>query len=143
MVGEIAPDFTLKDQDGNEFNLYKELTSKIMLVFYPKDDSPVCTKQLNNYQQNLGKFNNAGIKIIGINIDSENSHKYFGNKCKLDFPLLVDTGKSVSKKFDALNFVGINKRKIVIIDTDKRIIFEKVNFPFNFIRSEEILNPLN
>ena len=143
MVGEIAPDFTLKDQDGNEFNLYKELTSKIMLVFYPKDDSPVCTKQLNNYQQNLWKFNNAGIKIIGINIDSENSHKYFGNKCKLDFPLLVDTGKSVSKKFDALNFVGINKRKIVIIDTDKRIIFEKVNFPFNFIRSEEILNPLN
>ncbi len=143
MIGDIAPDFTLKDQDGKEFNLYKELTSKIMLVFYPKDNTPVCTNQLNDYQQNLDKFQNAGIKIIGINIASENSHKYFSDKCKLDFPLLTDTGKTVSKNFDALNFTGINKRKIVIINTDKKIIFEKVNFSFNFIKSSDILNHLN
>ena len=142
MVGEVAPDFTLKDQDGKEFNLYKELTSKVMLVFYPKDDSPVCTRQLNDYQENFENFHLAGIKIFGINIESENSHKHFSDKCKIGFPLLADLQKTVSQKYDALNLLGLNKRKIVIVNTDKKIIFEKVNFPFNFLRSEEILKLL-
>ncbi len=143
MIGDTAPDFTLKDQHGKEFHLYGELVKKIMLVFYPKDDSLVCTRQLKEYHENSKKFSDAGIKIIGINIGTIHSHKQFSEKCKLDFPLLIDSGKIVSKKYHALNFMRINKRKIIIINTDKKIVFEKVNFSLNYIGSEEILNLLN
>ena len=80
MVGEVAKNFSLKDQDGNTFNLYKNLDESILLVFYPKDDSPVCTKQLSNYQIEHQLLKKSGIKVVGINTNSEKSHKSFCNK---------------------------------------------------------------
>ena len=90
MVGAIAENFILNDQDGNTFNLYENLDEPILLVFYPKDDSPVCTKQLNNYQEQLQLLKNAGLKLVAINTDSESSHKSFCSKLSLHFPLLAD-----------------------------------------------------
>jgi thioredoxin-dependent peroxiredoxin len=142
MIGNVAPDFLLKDQNGRKFHLYEELNKIVVLVFYPKDDSPVCTMQLVDYQKNLESFSKAGINVVGINTESEDSHRRFRDKCSLGFPLLSDPEKKVSKDYDALNILGINKRKIVVIDTDKNIVFEKVNFPFNFISSVEILDQL-
>lgn len=139
----LAPDFTLVDQDGNSFNLYDNLTQPIMIVFYPKDDSPVCTKQLCSYNNNYSKFSEAGLKIVGINIEDENSHKNFAGKFGLRFPLLSDKDKSVSKAYDALNIAGFNKRKIVIISTDKKIVYEHSNFPAFYEKSNAILNLLS
>jgi len=67
MVGDIAKNFSLKDQNGNVFELYNNLNKRILLVFYPKDDSPVCTLQLSNYKQYLNEFEQSNIKIVGIN----------------------------------------------------------------------------
>jgi len=142
MTGETAPDFELIDQDGKAFLLYNELekNKKVMLVFYPKDNTPVCTKQLSEYQRNIEKFNKAGIKITAINIENKESHKNFTLKCNLNFQMLTDPGGRVSIQYHALNWFGINKRKIVIINNERRIEFEKTNFPFSYIKSDKIID---
>ena len=139
MVGEVAENFSLKDQDGNTFNLYENLDKKILLVFYPKDDSPVCSKQLRNYNAEHQLLEMAGIKVVGINIDSERSHKRFCDKFKFTFPLLADKTKSVSRQFNALNIFGVNKRKIVIINRNKTIEFEKSVLPSKYLSAPKII----
>ena len=125
MVGDIAPDFTLKDQNGNLFRLYDSLNRKTLLIFYPKDYTPVCTNQLTDYQINKKVFDDLGINLIGINTGSVESHNSFTKSCNLGFPVLSDPLKKVSSKYKALNFFGGNKRKLVLIGTDKKIVFEK------------------
>ena len=139
MVGAIAENFSLEDQEGNTFNLYKNLDENILLVFYPKDDSPVCTKQLSNYQKEHQLLKKSGIKVVGINTNSEKSHKSFCNKLSLEFPLLADKTKSVSRQFNALNIFGVNKRKIVLINRNKTIEFEKTVLPNRYVSASKIL----
>jgi len=67
VVGDIAKNFSLKDQYGNKFELYKNLDKRILLVFYPKDDSRVCSLQLSNYQKYLNEFEKNNINVVGIN----------------------------------------------------------------------------
>ena len=138
MVGEIAEDFTLKDQYGNIFYLYENLDENILLVFYPKDDSPVCSMQLSNYQKEHQLLKKSGIKVIGINTNSEKSHKSFCDKLSLQFPLLSDKTKNVSKQFNALNIFGINKRKLVLINRNKKIEFEKTVLPNRYLSASKI-----
>ncbi len=140
MVGDIAKNFSLKDQYGNEFELYKNLDKKILLVFYPRDDSPVCTMQLTNYKQYLTEFEKNNIKVVGINTAASDSHFSFCNKMGLEFPVLSDISKQISKNYKALNLLGINKRKLVLIDTNRRIVFEKVILPFYYLKAGQILN---
>lgn len=133
MVGETAGNFKLKDQNGQEFELYKNLDKNILLIFYPKDNSRVCTRQLYNYQQNIKLFAEKNIRIIGINIDDIKSHKNFCDKIGIEFPVLVDEDKRISKLFGALNLLGSNKRKLILIRADKKILYEEnvsyLNFP--------------
>jgi len=139
MVGAIAENFILNDQNGKTFNLYENLDEPILLVFYPKDDSPVCTKQLNNYQEQLQLLKNAGWKLVAINTGSESSHKSFCSKLTLKFPILADTTKSVSRQFKALNIFKINKRKLVLINRNKRIEFEKSVLQNMYVSASKIL----
>ena len=143
MVGDYVENFVLEDEDGNKFNLYDNLEkNKVLLVFYPKDKSLVCTLQLKGYNKNEEAFRNNGIKIIGINAEDNASHKSFCNSAKLDFPLLADEDKVVSKRFDALNLIGINKRKLVLINQDKKIVFEKATFSIYYLNSNQIFKML-
>ena len=139
MVGEVAENFSLNDQDGKTFNLYQNLDGSVLLVFYPKDDSPVCTKQLSNYQKEHQLLKKSGIIVIGINTNSEKSHKSFCNKLSLQFPLLSDKTKNVSKQFNALNIFGINKRKLVLINRNKKIEFEKTVLPNRYLPASIII----
>jgi peroxiredoxin len=138
-VGNIAPNFILKDERGNDFELYANLDKQVLLVFYPKDDTLVCSAQLQNYNDDLSDFNKRGIKIIGISTDSVESHFLFCNKLKLNFILLADVDKKVSKAFDAINFLGSSKRLLVLIDTDKKVIWIDSTLSITFIKSAEIL----
>ena len=139
MVGEVAENFSLIDQDGNAFNLYENLDESVLLVFYPKDDSPVYTLQLRNYQKEHQLLKKSGINVVGINTNSEKSHKSFCNKLSLEFPLLADQTKSVSRQFNALNIFGINKRKLVLINRNKTIKFEKTVLPNRYVSASKIL----
>lgn len=139
-VGSKAPDFTLPDQDGNPFNLYGNLDAKILLVFYPKDESMVCTKQLCDYNSNYDEFIKAGFKIIGISHDDEQSHKAFAEKFFFRFRLLSDPDKTVSRMYDAVGIRGTPKRKIIALDENGTIMYIDTRFPAFYRDSSFLLN---
>ena len=140
--GDIAPNFTLKDQNGNDFELYKNLTAKILLVFYPKDNTPVCSSQLAEYNSKINEFRRHEIKLVGISTDSVISHREFSSKLKLNFSLLSDVDKSVCKIYKALNFLGFTKRKLVLIDIDKKILWIGNMLSVNYLKSGEIFDSI-
>ena len=142
MAPKKAENFTLKDQFGSDFELYKNLDNNILLVFYPKDDSPVCSRQLDNYQANIHLFEKAGIQPVGINIESVDSHKSFCDMKNIKFPLLSDPGKEVSRRFSTLNFLSINKRKLVLINTSAEIVYERTTPSFLYTTAEKILEDI-
>ncbi|MBE0572198.1 MAG: peroxiredoxin [Ignavibacteriaceae bacterium] len=138
-AGDLVSNFVLKDENGNNFELYKNLDKQLLLAFYPKDDTPVCSTQLNDYNQNLDDFIKHGVKVVGISTDSVESHSTFCSKLKLNFPLLADEDKTVSKQFDAVNFFGMNKRLLVLIGTDKKVLWTDSTMSITYIKTEEIL----
>lgn len=138
-VGDIAPNFILKNQDGEDFELYKNLEKHLLLVFYPKDDTLVCSSQLAEYNDKRDDFMKNGINVVGISTDSVQSHLDFCGKLKLNFPLLADEEKKVSRQFDAINFLGMNKRLLVLIGTDRRILWTESTLPIIYIKAREIL----
>lgn len=142
MATEFAKNFKLKDQNGLEFQLYDNLDKRNLLVFYPNDDTPVCTRQLLNYNDYLTEFEENNIRIVGINTNSITSHNSFCNKIGLKFRLLSDNNNDVSRKYKALNLLGINKRKLVLVDMDKRILFKRTVFPSFYFTGEQILKEL-
>lgn len=138
-IGDTAPNFILKDETGKDFELYQNLEKYVLLVFYPKDDTPVCSSQLAEYNDNLNEFIEYGIKVIGLNADTAESHRNFCSKLKLNFPLLSDENKQVSKQYDALNIFGMNKRTLVLIGKDKKVKWMASTLSIRFIKTEEIL----
>lgn len=137
-----AGNFILKDQYGNNFELYKHLDKKILLIFYPKDNSMVCSRQLDNYQKNIDLFESNGIQPVGINIESVDSHKSFCSRLDIQFPLLSDPDKKVSKRFKALNILSVNKRKIVLLNRSAEIIYDKTVPSFMYDNTVKILEHL-
>ena len=101
-----APDFSLPDSEGNKVSLSDYSGKRVLLVFYPADDSPVCTTQLCSYRDNYTEFTKRGITILGISTDTIDSHKQFGEKNSLPFTLLSDHEKEVSQLYDTIAFLG-------------------------------------
>lgn len=99
--GTKAPDFTTKDQDGNDVTLSKLKGKKVVLYFYPRDMTPGCTAEACSLRDNYKALQKAGYEIFGISTDGEKSHKKFIAKEKLPFRLLADTDKSVHTKYEA------------------------------------------
>ncbi len=98
--GSKAPDFTLFDKDGNEVTLSEFIGKKIVLYFYPKDDTPGCTKQACNFADNYNAFLEKGVVVLGISKDSVASHEKFAAKYNLPFPILSDPELIAIKAYD-------------------------------------------
>ena len=94
-IGQKAPDFEAKDQDGNTIKLSDYKGKKVVLYFYPKDNTPGCTTQACNLRDNYDLLLKQGYQVIGVSSDSEKSHKKFIEKHELPFPLIADTEKEV------------------------------------------------
>jgi peroxiredoxin Q/BCP len=132
-VGSEAPSFTLPSSDGREIALasFRE-RENVVLIFYPKDQTPGCTKQLCTARDDLALFTAAGAVVFGVNGDDENSHKKFIEKFSLTMPLLVDRGLAVAKAYDAVMGIGplkIVNRTVVGIDRHGRIAFYERGMP--------------
>lgn len=123
-----APDFTLPDQDGNEITLSDLKGNKLVVYFYPRDNTPGCTTEAKNFRDNVDEFAEKGFKIIGISKDSVASHKKFQEKYDLNFTLLSDKELVAAKAFGAL-LEGKVKRRTWIIDENWKIqkVFAKVS----------------
>jgi len=117
-VGDRAPDFTLPGTGGRDYSLSEFAGHPVVLVFYPGDDTPVCTKQLNSYNDGLEQFNELHAQVLGISAQDVDSHDAFAGKHGFDFPLLADTDKAVAGMFGTLGPIGFPRRSVFIIDGD-------------------------
>ena len=97
--GSVAPDFTAKDENGNTVSLSQYKGKKVVLYFYPKDDSPGCTAEACNLRDNYDSLTQAGYTILGVSTDDQRSHTDFKAKYDLPFTLIADTDTSVNKKY--------------------------------------------
>ncbi len=97
--GDVVPKFELLDSDGNNVKSSDFKGKKYVIYFYPKDFTPGCTTEADEFSKNYNKFKKAGIEIVGISKDDVDSHKKFCEKMKIPFVLLADTKTEVSKKF--------------------------------------------
>ena len=134
--GQKAPDFELVDYEGKKVSLSDFKGKKVILYFYPKDDTPGCTIEACSFRDNLSKLKNKNVEVIGVSNDSQASHEKFSKKFKLPFKLLCDTDKKVSKGYgvyEKKNFMGREylgiTRSTFIIDEEGKIqkIFYKIN----------------
>jgi len=141
-VGDIAPVFTLPNDQGGETALGDFRGKKrVVLYFYPKDDTPECTREALDFSRNLSKFDSLEAEILGISVDSIASHKIFREKFGIDFSLLSDVTKRVSRNYGVLNEMGYDNRTTFIIDKQGIItaIFENVEVDGH---AEQVLSAL-
>ena len=134
--GDKAPDFNAKDQDGNDVKLADRKGQRVVLYFYPKDDTPGCTKEACSFRDADDVYKNKGIRVLGVSTDNEKSHQKFISKFQLPFDLLADTDKKIveaygvwgEKSMYGRKYMG-TFRKTFLIDGDGKIvkIFEKVD----------------
>jgi peroxiredoxin Q/BCP len=143
--GDDAPDFTLQTDEGKTVKLsdYKGV-SNVVLYFYPKDQTPGCTKEACTYRDNISKFMDYNTQVLGISVDDAESHKSFKEKESLNFPLLADPDKEVTKRYGVLNQIGLASRTTFVIDKEGKIkkIFVKVDPAENYKDVLEVLKTM-
>ncbi|RIL01682.1 MAG: peroxiredoxin [Proteobacteria bacterium] len=128
-AGERAPDFTLPSTQGDVALSALLAKSPVLLVFYPGDDTPVCTKQLCNYRDHLGVFEGLGVQVVALNAQSLDSHRAFAEKHRLPFPIASDADGAVCKAYGAAGLFGMTRRALVLIGQDGRVQWRRTDFP--------------
>ena len=133
--GDAAPDFETRDAEGNAVKLSDLRGRNVVLYFYPKDDTPGCTKEACSFRDSFAEFGRRGIEVLGVSTDDEKSHRKFAEKYSLPFKLLADTDHSVAdlyevygeKQFMGRKYMGV-ARKTFLIDEEGRLrkVFDKV-----------------
>lgn len=133
--GTTAPAFKTTDANGETVSLKELKGQKVVLYFYPKDDTPGCTKEACSFRDAWGKFKKQGITVLGVSPDSETSHKKFETKYKLPFTLLADKEHAIAdaygvwgeKKFMGRTYMGVLRTTFLIDEKGKiKKVFEKV-----------------
>ena len=144
--GDVAPAFTAKDQDGMTVQLSDYLGKKVILYFYPKDDTPGCTAQACNLRDNYGLLKKKGFAVLGVSTDSEKSHKKFGQKFELPFTLVADPDQTIvnaygvwgEKQMFGRKYMG-TIRETFLID-EKGIIRRVIAKPDTENHTQEVLD---
>lgn len=124
VVGDMMPAFSLTDQDGRIFNSTDHVGKSILVIyFYPKDESMVCTKEACSFRDSFDDFTKAGAKVIGINGGTVASHKEFRDHYKLPFILLSDPDNKVYHLFGVKNKMFMTGRETFVVDRHGKIVF--------------------
>lgn len=140
-VGQMAPTFTLPNQEGKSVNLDHFRGKWVVLYFYPKDMTSGCTIEAHNFQRDLDKYKGLNAVVLGVSVDDVNSHKQFCTKDSLTFTLLADPDKKVVEQYGSLGNFGpmqIANRNTFLIDPQGKVVkvWTKVN---PTVHSEEVL----
>ncbi len=115
-LGDIAPDFTLPGTGGRSYSLSEYKGRPVVVVFYPGDDTAVCTKQLTSYSNELSAFDQVGAQVLAISAQDIESHEKFAAKHGFGFPLLADTDKSVATLYGTVGPLGFPRRSVFVVD---------------------------
>ncbi|GIX42408.1 MAG: peroxiredoxin [Leptospiraceae bacterium] len=137
-LNQKVPDFELIDDEGNTFRLY-DVKEPLLIVFYPGDDTPVCTAQLCDYRDGIDVFRDLGIEVIGISKDSVESHKKFKKKHNLPFRLLSDPEGKVAQMFGCKTLLGTINRAVFLIGRNKELLWYHKETLSLFRRTKEEL----
>lgn len=145
-VGDRMPDFQGKDQDGKEITNRDFANKKLVIYFYPKDNTPACTNQACSLRDSYGELKKAGYSILGVSMDTGKAHTRFIEKFSLPFPLIADTERKMIdafkvwglKKFMGREYDGIHRTTFIV--NEKGIITHIIEKPKTKIHGEEILN---
>jgi peroxiredoxin Q/BCP len=124
-VGAKAPDFTVKDTDGNTVSLSSFAGKTVVLYFYPKDDTPGCTKEACSFRDSYSEYQGKDIAVLGVSRDDEASHQSFTQKFNLPFPLLADVDGAITDAYDVaaeMNGFQYSKRVTYVIDGEGNIV---------------------
>jgi len=121
-VGQTAPAVALPSQDGGMVDLKSFKGKWVVLYFYPKDMTQGCTIEAHNFQQDLPKYEKLNAAIVGVSVDSTDSHQQFCTKESLTFKLLSDTGKKVVDEYGSLAPSGVAARNTFLIDPNGKIV---------------------
>jgi peroxiredoxin Q/BCP len=122
-IGDIAPDFTLPATGGSTVSLASFRGQPVVLVFYPGDDTPVCTKQLNSYNNELSAFEGVGAQVLAVSAQDVSSHDQFSSKHGFGFPLLADTDKAVASLYGTVGPLGFPRRSVFVINASGVITY--------------------
>ena len=126
-IGDTATDFTLKDGDGNDWTLGDHRGKTVVILFYPGDNTPVCTKQLCSVRDHWSEYQATGAEVVGISTDTVESHDKFAEKHSLPLRLLSDVDRAVLTKYNMKSWLpGRSARGVVVIDKDGKIAYFKV-----------------
>ena len=128
-IGDTAPELKLKDQHGNLVFLRDYAGRWVVLYFYPKDDTPGCTREACNFRDGSERLAAFNVQVLGVSVDSREAHESFARKFKLTFPVLADPTKKITRTYGALAFYRLARRMTFIIDPQGKIrkIFKSVN----------------
>ena len=142
LEGKKAPSFEYTNPKGKKISLNDFLGSKVLIYFYPRDNTPGCTKQACSLRDSMNLLKKMNIKVIGVSKDSEKSHNNFTSKYNLNFDLVSDESKKIIKLYGVLNEKGSASRKSFLLDEKHTIlkIWDKVKTAEH---AEEVLEFLN
>ena len=122
--GQPAPDFELASDAGETVSLSGLRGQPVVLYFYPKDDTPGCTREACAFRDGFARFQQAGLTVLGCSVDSSDAHRAFIKKYKLPFPLLLDPDRKIAKAYGAANgipILGLDRRITYVIDENGKI----------------------
>lgn len=123
-IGDDAPSFSLNDAQGKTHYLSDYAGKYLVLYFYPKDNTPICTKEACNFRDNISQFEKIGATVLGVSVDDNESHASFAKKNNLSFPLLSDHDGKVARSYNALTdfyFVKVSKRYTFLISPASKV----------------------
>lgn len=123
--GDIAPDFVLRGVPSGEYRLSDQRGRTVVLVFYPGDFTPVCTRQLASYARSFEKFEQTGALMWGVSVDDLDKHERFAKARELCFPLLSDPDGAVSRAYGALGLLGRSRRSTLVVDPNGVVSYRK------------------
>ena len=121
-AGQQAPGFTLPSQDGSQVGLDSFRGKWVVLYFYPRDNTPGCTIEAHNFQRDLSRYEQRNAVILGVSVDSTDSHQDFCTKQGLTFKLLADTEKKVAESYGSLGGRGMAARNTFLIDPEGKLV---------------------
>ena len=137
LVGQTAPDFTLKDGEGRDWRLSAQRGRVVVLLFYPADETPVCTRQLCSVRDRWEDYAATGAEVVGVSSGSVESHRKFAEHHGLPLRLLSDAGGRVSRLYGAASWVpGRTARAVVVVDAEGRLSHRKVQ-PLSLFRPKD------
>jgi peroxiredoxin Q/BCP len=131
LLGKPAPDFTAKTQDGKTIHLAALKGKKVVVYFYPKDETPGCTAEACSFRDSFAQIEKTGAVLIGVSMDNLDSHKAFTDHFKLPFSLISDADGAIAKAYAVPTTGGYTARQTFVIDKDGKVakVYRKVSVP--------------